>query len=112
MESLPFFTGIALFYVLMFMAMGAIYGFAIWAIVDIARRPEWAFRMANADKTLWLVLVAVLLAFCWIADAVVVPIYFFTIRPRVQEAEAAWYAQQPQWPVYPQPPYGSPPTYQ
>jgi hypothetical protein len=100
------------FYVLMFGGMAATYGFAIWALVDAARRPDWAFRMARADKTMWIVLLGVLLAVCWPADAVMAAVYFFSIRPKLQEAEA-WYAQQAPWPAPPPTyPYGSPPTYQ
>jgi len=58
----------------------ALLGVWIWGLVDAAKRPEWAYVDAGANKTLWVVLVAVL---GWVLAIV----YLAAIRPGVRAAE-------------------------
>jgi hypothetical protein len=57
-------------------------GFAVWlwGLIDAARRPDWAYRWSGSDKTLWVVLIAVL-------GFIPAIIYLVGIRPKVQAAE-------------------------
>lgn len=45
--------------------------FTIWALIDLFRRPAWAFEAAHQSRTLWLVLL-VLSLFCTLGIFVVV----------------------------------------
>ena len=58
----------------------------VWAIVDIARRPESAFERAGQSKSTWLVLIIVLTLFCSIPGLVVTLVYLFSIRPKLESA--------------------------
>jgi Protein of unknown function (DUF2510) len=55
--------------------------FWILAIVDIARRPEWQFRLAGQEKVLWLLLT--------IFVGVIAFVYWFVIRKKVVAVEQA-----------------------
>ena len=61
-------------------------GLAIWAVIDIAQRPESAFQAAGQSKTTWLLLVILLTLFCGLPGAVLALIYLFAIRPKVAAA--------------------------
>jgi len=85
-------------------------GFAvyIWALVDAAKRPDWAFDQAGSNKVLWIVLVAVL-------GPLLGLIYLLAIRPGVSAVELAgprwgWTAAPPPgaWAPAPPPQYASP----
>jgi hypothetical protein len=58
--------------------------FLIVAVVDIARRPDWQWRLAGQEKVLWLLLV-ILVNFL----AIPALIYWFSIRPKLIAVEAA-----------------------
>lgn len=53
----------------------------IMAIVDIAKRPEWQFKLAGQEKLLWLLLT--------IFVSVVAIIYWFAIRSKLIAVEQA-----------------------
>ena len=57
-------------------------GVWLWGLIDAARRPDWAFMATGSNKTLWIVLIAVL-------GAIPAIIYLLAIRPKVQAAESA-----------------------
>jgi hypothetical protein len=56
----------------------------IVALVDIARRPDWQWKLAGQEKILWLLLVI-------LVNLLAIPslIYWFNIRKKLQAVEAA-----------------------
>jgi hypothetical protein len=67
----------------------ALVGLNIWAIVDVARQPEHAWKAIKQDRTLWLVLTLLAGLPCSIA-------YLVAIRPRLEAIPAmlalpGWY---------------------
>ncbi len=58
-----------------------LFTFVIWilSIIDIARRPDWQWRLAGKDRILWLVLVVLV--------NVVSLFYWWGTRRRLQEVE-------------------------
>lgn len=71
----------------------------LWAIVDAATRPDWAWTAAGQSKVLWIILPIVGSLSCvgWILAIV----YLAVIRPGVVRAEAQGQSQVP-------PGYGGP----
>jgi Protein of unknown function (DUF2510) len=61
----------------------------IVALVDIVRRPEWQWKLAGQERTLWLLLV-ILVNFLAIPSL----IYWFNIRKKLKAVEAAAAAGQ------------------
>jgi len=59
---------------------------SVWAIVDAARRPDWAWQASGQNRTLWLILNVVGLFVCGLVIGLV---YLLGIRPKVAQAEAA-----------------------
>jgi hypothetical protein len=59
------------------------------AIVDIAKRPDWQWKLARQEKILWLLLVIFVDFF-----AIVALIYWFNIRKKLIEVERAAAAGQ------------------
>lgn len=108
----------------------ALVGLNIWAIVDVARQPEHAWKAIKQDRTLWLVLTLLAGLPCSIA-------YLVAIRPKLDAIPAmlalpGWYPDPtmpsvmryhdgtgwtahavpmlpPAQPPYPQPPYSQQP---
>jgi hypothetical protein len=67
----------------------ALVGLNIWAIVDVARQPEHAWKAIKQDRTLWLVLTLLAGLPCSIA-------YLVAIRPKLDAVPAmlalpGWY---------------------
>ena len=67
----------------------ALVGLNIWAIVDVARQPDHAWKAIKQDRTLWLVLTLLAGLPCSIA-------YLVAIRPRLDAVPAmvalpGWY---------------------
>ena len=54
------------------------------ALVDIAKRPDWQWRLAGQEKILWILLV-ILVNFLAIPSL----IYWFVIRPKLIDVELA-----------------------
>ncbi len=59
----------------------------IWAIVDAAGRPDGVWVAAGQNKTLWIVLIAVLTVLCG-AGWIIALIYLLAIRPKLIAAQA------------------------
>ena len=57
---------------------------SIIAIVDVVRRPDWAWQASGQNKTLWLVLTIVGIFLCGI---VLGPVYLLAIRPKLAAAQ-------------------------
>ena len=58
-----------------------------WALLDAARRPEWAWALAGRRRVVWLA--AILFGAMTLAIGVVVSsIYLLRVRPEVEAAES------------------------
>lgn len=64
-------------------------GIPIWAITDIASRPEKAFRDAGSSKVLWICLVAIGTIMFVIFGLVFALVYLISVRPRVAHQTTA-----------------------
>lgn len=60
---------------------------SVWALLDAARRPAWAFALAGRSRTVWVALGAAGVFVC--AAGVVVAVYYLVrVRPVVAAVEA------------------------
>ena len=60
---------------------------SMWALLDAARRPEWAFALARRSRTDWVASTGIAIHFC--APGVLVAIWYLVkVRPGVAAAEA------------------------
>jgi lysylphosphatidylglycerol synthetase-like protein (DUF2156 family) len=69
---------------ILFIAL-AIPALCIWAAVDAASQPEWAFEAAGTSKTLWIVLPIAGFFVC-LVGVVAAIMWFTTYKPRVENA--------------------------
>lgn len=77
--------GLFIFFFILFVVIGiGSLVFFIIALVDIAKRPDWQWKMAGQEKILWLLLV-ILINFLAIPSL----IYWFSIRKQLQAVEEA-----------------------
>jgi hypothetical protein len=58
----------------------------VWGLVDAASRPRWAWDASGHAKSLWIVLQAVSVLFCWFGFVLAI-VYLASIRPKVMTAE-------------------------
>lgn len=108
-------AGIIVLFVLWFVVIIGSLVMTVVAIVDIAKRPEWQWKLAGSEKILWLLLV-ILINFL----AIPALIYWFSVRKRliaVSEAAArgqygAGHMTYGGWEpdLGPRPPTGMPPA--
>jgi Protein of unknown function (DUF2510) len=63
--------------------------FTIVCVVDMVRRPDWQWKLAGQDKTLWIILAIVVNFF-----AIVSLIYWFNVRTKLLGVEQAAAAGQ------------------
>jgi hypothetical protein len=63
----------------------AIPALCIWAAIDAAGQPEWAFEAAGTTKTLWIVLPIVGIFICFVGIVAAI-LWFSTYKPRVADA--------------------------
>ena len=62
-------------------------GLSVWAMLDAAHRPEWAFAFVNRNRTTWVAACAVGILFC--GPGIVVSLwYLLRVRPQVAAVEA------------------------
>jgi hypothetical protein len=76
--------GVAVFFIAWFVLVVGSLVMLIVSLIDIVRRPEWQWKMAGQEKTLWLLLV-ILVNFLAIPSL----IYWFNIRKKLKAVEAA-----------------------
>jgi hypothetical protein len=58
-----------------------------WALLDAARRPEWAWALAGRRRVVWLA--AILFGAMTLAVGIVVSsVYLLRVRPEVEAAES------------------------
>jgi hypothetical protein len=60
---------------------------SVWAMLDAARRPEWAFSFVNRSRTAWVAACAVGILFC-VPGVVIALWYLLRVRPQVAGVEA------------------------
>jgi hypothetical protein len=60
---------------------------SVWAMLDAARRPEWAFSFVNRSRTAWVAACAVGILFC-VLGVVIALWYLLRVRPQVAGVEA------------------------
>jgi uncharacterized membrane protein len=61
-------------------------GLSIWAVLDAARRPQWAWALSGRRQVVWLAAVA-FSAFTVLGGVVLAAWYLVRIRPEVAAAE-------------------------
>ena len=62
-------------------------GISLWALLDVARRPAWAWSLAERNQAMWMAFV--LFGFCSVIGGLIVSgIYLVRVRPRIAAAEA------------------------
>jgi hypothetical protein len=76
--------GLAVVLLLLLIAL-AIPALCIWAAVDAASQPEWAFEAAGTTKTLWIVLPIVGIFVCFVGIIAAV-LWFTNYEPKVLDA--------------------------
>lgn len=61
-------------------------GISLWALLDCARRPGWAWALAGRSQAGWMA--AVLLGFLTVIGGLIVSVvYLWVIRPQIADAE-------------------------
>jgi hypothetical protein len=82
-SSGAFGAGIVLLFVLWFALIAGSLVMLVVALVDIAKRPDWQWKLAGQEKILWLLLVI-------LVNVLAIPslIYWFNIRPKLLAVEA------------------------
>jgi len=73
--------------VILLIALAAV-GITVFAIVDGARRPEWAWQQAGQSKSIWIALQAVGIFVCSLGVIMAI-VYLSAIRPKLILAEGA-----------------------
>ncbi len=59
---------------------------SVWALLDIARRPAWAWSLSGRNRVVWMA--AVLVGMCSVVGGLIISgIYLLRIRPAVADAE-------------------------
>jgi phospholipase D-like protein len=72
-------------------------GLVIWAVVDAAMKPESAWRAADQNKVVWIIVP-------WIVPVIGALVYLIAIRPKVRAAQAnaaPWTPPPPGFPPAP-----------
>jgi len=82
-------AGLVMFFIAWFVFVLATVAMMVVAIVDIARRPDWQWKLAGQDKVLWLLLVI-------LVNVLAIPslIYWFSVRKKLVAVEIAAKAGQ------------------
>ncbi len=61
-------------------------GISLWALLDAAHRPAWAWSLADRNQALWMAMI--LFGFCTVAGGLLISgIYLVRTRPRIAAAE-------------------------
>jgi hypothetical protein len=58
----------------------------IWGIIDAAQRPDSQWKAIGADRTMWIVLMAVFLFLCAPVSLVISVYYLASLRPRLSSS--------------------------
>lgn len=72
---------------LLTLLFGAPLALTLWALLDAARRPQWAWSLAERNQVLWMTLI--LVGVCSVCGGVAISgWYLLKVRPVVAAAEA------------------------
>ena len=71
---------------------------SVWAMLDAARRPEWAFSFVNRSRTVWVAACAIGVLFC-VPGLLISLWYLLRVRPQVAGVEAGRLPQLTDGPV-------------
>jgi hypothetical protein len=62
-------------------------GLSLWAFLDVAHRPAWAWALADRNRLVWLAAIGLGVLFCGLG--VVVSVYYLArVRPQIAAAES------------------------
>lgn len=106
------FAGVGIFFLIwlgvLVLTVGGV-AVAIWALVDLMQRPEWAWPYADENRTMYIALLAVSLFMCQPLAWIPAIMYFKGAKPRVVAIEKSMPPPvQPTYAGYP--PQGYPPA--
>lgn len=73
--------------ILLTMVFGAPLAITLWALLDAARRPQWAWALAERSQVAWMTMI-LLGAFLVCAGLVVSGWYLWKVRPTIAAAES------------------------
>ncbi len=73
--------------VLLTMVFGAPLALTLWALLDAARRPQWAWALAERSQVAWMTMI-LLGALLVCAGVAVSGWYLWKVRPVIADAEA------------------------
>ena len=73
--------------VLLTMVFGAPLALTLWALLDAARRPQWAWALAERSQVAWMTMI-LLGALLVCAGVAVSGWYLWKVRPGIADAEA------------------------
>ena len=83
--------------VLLTMVFGAPLAITIWALLDAARRPQWAWSLAERNQVLWMTMI--LLGVLFVCGGLFISIwYLWKVRPVVAAAEMGALPERPDIP--------------
>jgi hypothetical protein len=62
-------------------------GLSLWAFLDVAHRPAWAWALADRNRLVWLAAIGLGVLFCGLG--VVVSVYYLVrVRPQIAAVES------------------------
>jgi hypothetical protein len=61
-------------------------GVSLWALLDAAHRPEWAWALAGRRRVVWIVVI-LLGIFTLVGGLLISGYYLVSVRPRIAAAE-------------------------
>ena len=71
-----------MFFILVVLALSCL-GVSVWALCDVASKPESAFAGAGISKTMWVVLIAVFIVLAAPIALVLSIVYLSSVRPKL-----------------------------
>jgi uncharacterized protein DUF2516 len=71
-----------MFFILVVLALSCL-GVSVWALCDIASKPESAFVGAGLSKTMWVILIAVFIVLFAPVALVLSIVYLSSVRPKL-----------------------------
>jgi ABC-type Mn2+/Zn2+ transport system permease subunit len=67
---------------------------SVWALLDIARRPAWAWGLSGRNRVIWMA--AVLVGMCSVVGGMLISGYYLLrVRPAVADAEQGRFGTSP-----------------
>jgi hypothetical protein len=73
-----------MFFIIIFLVLSCI-GVSVWALADIASKPESAFAGAGISKVMWVVLIATFIVVFAPVALILSVVYLSSVRPRINK---------------------------